>query len=233
MTDTANNLSGHVAVVTGASRGIGHAVATELAACGATVAGIARNVESATVSDRIGMYACDVTDRDQVAAAFERIEKDLGPVDILVNNAGIGRYGPFMSVDDDAWSSMLEVNVVGTVRCIRAVLDGMIERGDGLIINIGSRQGLVPAANATAYGATKFATTALTKSLAKEVGPQGVRVALVCPSGVLTDFADMTAGTKPPHWLDPATVARSVRAVATMPRNVLVSDLTIVSTEDP
>jgi 2-hydroxycyclohexanecarboxyl-CoA dehydrogenase len=191
-----------VAVVTGAGGGIGEAIATELAAAGAAVAIWDVNGERAQqVSKRIDgdcgvrtvALDVDVSDRGAVTAAVAAVEAELGPVDILVNNAGIDVIGPFVDSKEDDWDRIIRVNLRGPIVCCHAVLPGMVERGQGRIISIGSDAGRVGSSGETVYAATKGGVIALTKSLAREVAKHGITVNCVCPGPTDTALLDQVA----------------------------------------
>ena len=196
------SLAGRVAIVTGAGGGIGEAIATELASQGAAVAIWDVNAERAQqVAKRVegdcGVRTMavdvDVADRAAVTAAVEAVERDLGPVDILVNNAGIDVIGPFLDSKEDDWDRIIRVNLRGPITCCHAVLPGMVERGQGRIISIGSDAGRVGSSGETVYAATKGGVIALTKSLAREVARSGITVNCVCPGPTDTALLDQVA----------------------------------------
>jgi 2-hydroxycyclohexanecarboxyl-CoA dehydrogenase len=177
------------AIVTGAARGIGHAIASRLLADGYRVA-LADVDEAAAraAAEKLGGEAAgalplrlDVSDTDSVREAFARAEASQGPLDVLVNNAGIDVIGPFVESDEETWRRLIAVNLEGTLRCCRAALDGMLARGAGSIVNLGSDAGRVGSTGEAVYSATKGGIIAFTKSLAREVARQGVRVNCVCP----------------------------------------------------
>src|SRR4051794_23646811 len=184
---------GAVVAITGASRGIGAATATAVAARGARVGLIARTTDDLrTVLDGPGpagvAEAADVADRAATIDALARVEAALGPIDVLVANAGIGAYGPLVDMSFEELERVVHVNVLGTMYAIRAVLPGMLERRRGHIVTIGSIAGRIGSPFEAVYSATKFAGVGLTEALAVEVGPYGVAVSLVNPGVVATDF---------------------------------------------
>jgi NAD(P)-dependent dehydrogenase (short-subunit alcohol dehydrogenase family) len=188
-------LQGKHAVVTGASRGIGLAIARTLRAHGASVTLMARDARAleAAASDLGGDTAwqtVDVTDADGVAAAFARA----GAVDILVNNAGQAASAPFGRTDAALWQRMLDVNLTGAYHCIQAALPGMLDAGWGRVVNVASTAGLTGYRYVSAYCAAKHGLVGLTRALALEVANRGVTVNAVCPGFTDTDIvADAVA----------------------------------------
>lgn len=181
-------LDGRLAVVTGGGSGLGEVIAERLVAAGARVALVGRRIERLRqVTSRLGAaaqyVACDVSDPEEVGALAERLHGE--PVSILVNNAGIG--GPVASlidIDPADWDEVFAVNVRGTYLMCRALLPGMIERGDGDVINVASVSGKRPLTARTPYCSSKMAVIGLTSTLAQEVGPAGVRVNALSPGPV-------------------------------------------------
>jgi short-subunit dehydrogenase len=188
-------LRGTVVAVTGASRGIGAAVARAVAERGARVGLVARSasdldaVRAGLATDSVAVTA-DVAERDAIIDALGRVERELGPIDVLVANAGIGQYGPLVDVPFDEIERVVHVNVLGTMYAIRAVLPGMVERRRGHVVTIGSIAGRIGSPFEAVYSATKFAGVGLTEALAVEVAPYGIAVSLVNPGVVATDFGD-------------------------------------------
>ena len=182
-------LHGKHAIVTGASRGIGLAIARTLAAQGARVTLMARDEDAlAAAAGAIGAAATwqrlDVADPASVAAAFARA----GAADILVNNAGQAASAPFGRTDDALWQRMLDVNLTGVYRCIGAALPAMLDAGWGRIVNVASTAGLTGYRYVAAYCAAKHGLVGLTRALALEVAAQGVTVNAVCPGFTDTDI---------------------------------------------
>ncbi|QFG23190.1 oxidoreductase [Actinomadura sp. WMMB 499] len=181
-------LDAKTAVVTGASRGIGLATVRTLADEGVRVVGAARTVTPELKETGAHAVAADLSTAEGVAALMDAAFAELGGVDLLVNNVGGGDDllpGGFLDVDDAAWGSILDVNLMSAVRVTRAALPSLIERG-GAIVNVSSMNARVPGAGPVAYSAAKAALTALGKSLAEEFGPRGVRVNTVSPGVVRT-----------------------------------------------
>ncbi len=191
---------GQVALVTGASRGIGRAVAMELGRAGYAVCINYLNSEDAARqaaealraggSDAIALRA-DVADGTAVAEMVRRTEKELGPVTLLVNNAGVAGQAQFQDISDEMWDRYLAVNLGGARNTIRAVLPHMLSEKRGAIVNISSIWGLRGASCEVAYACTKAAIIALTRSLAMELAPSGIRVNCVAPGVIDTDMVQV------------------------------------------
>jgi len=203
-------LNGKVALVTGATSGIGQAIAQTLAACGASVAVVCvANVEqgAATVQaisaagGRALPVQCDVSDPAAVQAAFAQAEQALGPIDILVNCAGIdGAAALSWEADTAAWRKVVEVNLFGAFYCAQQALRGMTARRSGVIVNITSVHEAIAWTGYSAYTSSKAALAMLTKTLAQEAAPFGVRVLAVAPGAIQTDINKAV-------WSDPAAMA--------------------------
>ena len=187
-------LEGKVAVVSGGSRGIGFAVAEELAAAGARVAVTARAEDRAgQAAEALGGaggrgYGCDVTDGEACTALVERVDEDLGPVDILVNNAGITRDNILVRLKDEDWDAVLDTNLRGAFYMMRAVARGMMKRRSGRIVNIASVVGLTGNRGQANYAASKAGLVGLTKSVAQELASRDVLVNAVAPGFVETEM---------------------------------------------
>jgi 3-oxoacyl-[acyl-carrier protein] reductase len=189
-------LADRVALITGAGRGIGRAVALSFAEEGAHLALAARSVnelvEVAKDVQKLGPQAlpqaADVTDESAVSQLVERARAVFGRIDILVNNAGVMPYGSLEQTNPAVWRHALEVNLTGAYLCTRAVLPIMIGQGDGAIVNIAARAGREAAPLEAAFAASKFGLIGLTRALAAEVREQGVRVNAICPGAVDTQL---------------------------------------------
>ena len=187
-------LQGQVALVTGGSRGIGLAVATELATAGARVAVVARD-EARAQAAAAGLpgeghrgYAADVADPEAVNALVKRVEEELGSLDVLVNNAGITRDNVLMRIKDDDWAAVLDTNLRGVFNTIRAASRGMMKRRAGRVINITSVVGITGNKGQANYAASKAGVIGLTKSVAKELASRGILVNAVAPGYIETDM---------------------------------------------
>jgi NADP-dependent 3-hydroxy acid dehydrogenase YdfG len=216
------SLEGKVALVTGASRGIGAAVAHSLAAEGVRLALASRS------GDDLGLDAavarpCDVRRPDDLEAlATEAVER-FGGIDILVANAGVGAYGPFLDLPADQLEEMIDVNVKGTLYAVRAALPHLLKSDAADIVTLASEAGRRGLPLEAVYCASKFAQVGFTRALDHELREQGVRCSNVCPGGVATDFA-MGRGRTPDMpalagMMRPEDVAEVVLFVITRPRN--------------
>ena len=187
-------LAGEVALVTGASRGIGAAIADALAERGATVIGTATSDSgAAAIGERLASLGghgrkLDVADGEQVEELIEAIGKEIGGVSILVNNAGITRDNLLMRMKDEDWQAILDTNLTSVYRTSKAVMRGMMKARKGRIISIASVIGLTGNAGQANYAAAKAGIIAFSKSLAKEIGSRGVTVNVVAPGFIETDM---------------------------------------------
>lgn len=219
-------LEGKTALITGAGRGIGQAIATAFAEQGCDVAVTARTAselnETASCIQGIGRRAvalpCDLTLPDAVSEMASTALKALGPIDILVNNAGYACFKPFMELSLEEWQRTLDVNLTGVFLVTRALLPAMIARKSGRIINISSVSGLRPIKNQTVYCASKHGLNGLTTTLAMEVKPYGIRVHAICPGGVITRLSDDNMPERDKtDWMLPEDIAHTALYLASMP----------------
>ena len=183
---------GKTVLITGGSRGIGAAAVRRFAAEGWETAFCWRESETQArnLSEETGALAirADVTDSQAVRRMTEQVERTFGRIDVLINNAGCGQFGLLTDLTDEEWERLLAVNLSGPFYTIRAVLPGMIRRKSGCILNLSSIWEMCGASCETAYSAAKAGVIGLTKALAKEVGPSGIRVNCVAPGAVDTEM---------------------------------------------
>lgn len=187
------SLEGKVALVTGASRGIGKAIAEQLVSQGATVIGTATSQGgadniSAYLGDNGKGFELNVTNNDSIAALFDAIKTDFGGVDILVNNAGITRDNLMMRMKDDEWDDIIDTNLTSLFKITKAVMRPMMKKRHGRIINIGSVVGSMGNAGQVNYATAKAGLLGFTKSLAKEVASRGITVNAIAPGFIDTDM---------------------------------------------
>jgi NAD(P)-dependent dehydrogenase (short-subunit alcohol dehydrogenase family) len=190
------DLRGEVAVVVGGTSGIGLAIAAALARAGSAIAIGSSNAEKVkraeeelrTITPSVFAGRCDVSDRGSLEVLREEVEARLGPVSVLVNAAGVLKRQPTLTMSADEWRRIMEINVVGTLQGCQCFGAGMLERGRGSIINIASLNTFVSLTEVAAYAASKSAVGALTKSLAVEWGPTGVRTNAIAPGVLRTDL---------------------------------------------
>jgi NAD(P)-dependent dehydrogenase (short-subunit alcohol dehydrogenase family) len=242
MKDTSNPaLAGQVAVVTGAGRGIGAAIATTLAGLGAHVVLCGRTrkaleATSAAILQRSGqstVMECDVTDLRSVGSVAERVERTLGRLDILVNNAGIGGgLGPLHQLSPEVWESVMNTNLRGVYYCIRSFAPLMIRARSGHIINISSLAGKNALPNGAAYSASKWGLNGLTYSVAEELRVHNIRVSVICPGSVDTEFSPHV-GKSTDKMLQAADVAHAVEMIVTQAPQSFASEILLRPTQKP
>ncbi len=217
-----NGLTGRVALVTGASGGIGAAVARSLAEQGVGLGLASRSGGDLGIDGSIAA-PCDVRDPAAVGAFVEQIVARFGRLDIVIANAGVGAYGPFLELDPGSLEEMLDTNVKGTIYTIRAALPHLLESDRADIVTVASEAGRRGLPFEAVYSASKFAQVGFTRALDHELRPQGVRCTNVCPGGVATGFA-MGRGRTPDMpelagMMSADDVAEAVLFVLTRPRN--------------
>lgn len=233
-------LTGKTALITGAGKGIGRAIAIALAKEGVNVGLLARTAsqleEVAEEVQSLGVKAAvapaDVTDMNSVNEAVKQIGAALGPLDILINNAGTAKFGKFLELDPADWENIIKVNLMGVYYVTRAVLPEMIERQTGDIINISSTAGQRGAPVTSAYSASKFAVNGLSESLMQEVRKHNIRVSTLTPSTVATDLAielKLTDGN-PERVMQPEDFAELIVAQLKLNRRVFIKEAGIWST---
>jgi len=215
-------LLGSVALVTGGSRGIGRAIALRLATLGASMAICGRDraalENTAAELEKFGSRwlfdVIDVTKAEQIAKLVSRTESELGPISILVNNAGIGVFGPAHEKTEADWDRVLDTNLKGAFLVSRAVAPSMIRRGTGDIINISSLAGKNTFAGGGIYCASKWGLMGLSGCMAEDLRENGIRVSVICPGSVATEFSSHVRKT-PSRTLQAEDVAHAVEAIVT------------------
>lgn len=245
----AGKLAGQVAVVTGASSGIGEATAVALAAEGARVAALARREDRLTqvtrrITDAGGEatpVVADVTNEEQLRAAIQRVHETLGRIDILVNNAGIMLLGPIEGANTEEWRRMLDLNTLAVMLACHEVVPIMRAQGNGHIVTISSTAGRQVKAGYSGYNASKWAVGAFTEALRQEVTKQRIRVTLIEPGMVATELRQHISdpdlrrsqqeGERKITPLHGEDVAAAVIYAVTQPAHVSISDILIRPTE--
>ncbi|NJB83204.1 3-ketoacyl-ACP reductase [Wenyingzhuangia aestuarii] len=233
-------LKGKNALITGAGKGIGKAIALALAAEGVNVALLARTEkdllevakEVSALGVKVVTAVADVSSLEEVNKASGTVFTKFDTIDILINNAGVGGFGKFMELEIKDWEKIIQVNLMGTYYVTRTFLPQMIERKSGDIINISSTAGLRGAAVTSAYSASKFGVLGLTESLMQEVRKYNIRVTALTPSTTATDMAkdmNLTDGN-PETVMQPEDIAELIVAQLKLNRRVFVKDAGIWST---
>jgi 3-oxoacyl-[acyl-carrier protein] reductase len=234
-------ISGQLAVVTGAGRGIGAAIARNLASLGATVVLCGRNMEplQATASEitanggNAKVMQCDVSNLESVQAVATFVEKTFKRIDILVNNAGVGSFSASLyQMTPEEWEKVLNTNLRGVFYCVRAFAPMMIRAKAGHIVNISSLAGKNALPNGAAYAASKWGLNGLSYSVAEELRPHNIRVAVVCPGSVDTELSPH-AGKDPNKMLKPDDVAHVVEMLVTQAPQSFVSEVLLRPTQKP
>jgi 3-oxoacyl-[acyl-carrier protein] reductase len=234
-------LTGQVAVITGAGRGIGAAIARKIASMGATTVLCGRTQEplrstADTISKAGGRaepFACDVTKLRSVEAAAAHVEQTLGRLDILINNAGIGSFrGPLHELPPESWDAVLNTNLRGVYFCVRAFAPIMIRARAGHIVNISSLAGKNALPNGAAYAASKWGLNGLTYSIAEELRAHNIRASVICPGSVDTELSPH-AGKDKTKMLQPEDVAHVVAMLLTQAPQSFVSEVLLRPTQKP
>jgi 3-oxoacyl-[acyl-carrier protein] reductase len=241
VSDSVKPLTNQVAVVTGAGRGIGAAIAGKLAALGASTVLAARNrahlEDTARSINQDGHSAtaleCDVTLLASVEALAREVDSRFGRIDILVNNAGIGGFSlPLHELTPKAWDEILDTNLRGVYYMIRAFAPAMIRAQTGHIINVSSLAGKNPLPKGAAYAASKWGLNGLTVSVAEELRPHNIRVSVICPGSTHTDLSPHT-GKDTSRMLQPEDLAHVVAMLVTQAPQSFVSEILIRPTRKP
>ncbi|MFB5266845.1 3-ketoacyl-ACP reductase [Paenibacillus enshidis] len=234
-------LKNKTAVITGAGKGIGRAIAEVLAKEGVSLGLIARTAADLeqlqaslgnTYGVKVASAVADVSDRTQAEAAVASLEMELGAIDILINNAGTATFGTVLDMDPEEWERIVRVNLMGTYYVTRAALPSMVAQSSGTIINISSTAGERAAATTSAYSASKFAVLGFTESLMQEVRKSNIRVTALTPSTVNTELAS-GAGLKigdEDRMMQPEDVAELVLATLKLPQRVFIKSAGIWTT---
>ncbi len=232
------DIKGKVAVVTGATKGIGKEIAAALLREGARVAICSRDgaaVEE-TVSElssrgEIAGTACDVSSWEDVEALFQFVEEKLGPVDILVNNAGVGHFAPVDELTLEQWRQVIDINLSGPFYCVRAAVPQMKKQGTGFILNIGSLAGRNTFPSGAAYNASKFGLNGFSEAIMLDLRHHGIRVAQIMPGSVDTEFQP---GASKTDWkLEPSEIAETAVDLISMPDRNLISRLEMRPSRPP
>jgi 3-oxoacyl-[acyl-carrier protein] reductase len=234
------SLQGKNAIVTGAGKGIGKAIAIALAKEGVQVGLIARTskdletvaAEITALGVKAAFAVADISNIAEVNKAVESIQAELGNTDILINNAGMGVFGKFLDLTPEQWENHIKVNLFGVYYATRAVLPQMIERQTGDIVNVSSTAGLTGAAVTSAYSASKFAVMGLTESLMQEVRKHNIRVTAMAPSTVVTELAKSAnlINNNEDRMMQPEDFAELIIAQLKLNRRVFVKASSIWST---
>jgi 3-oxoacyl-[acyl-carrier protein] reductase len=235
-------LNHKTALITGAGKGLGKAIALALAAEGVNLALLARtSSDLEKVSDqakqinpaiKVVFATADVANIEEVNAACAKITAEIGKIDILVNNAGIAKFGKFLDLEVSEWENMIKTNLFGPYYFIKQILPQMLERKSGDIVNISSSAGLKGAALTSAYSASKFGLIGLSESLMQEARKSNIRVFTLTPSTIATDLAienKLTDGN-PDSTLQPEDFADLLVAHLKLPARALVKDVSLWST---
>jgi NAD(P)-dependent dehydrogenase (short-subunit alcohol dehydrogenase family) len=240
--DPAALLNNQVAVVTGAARGIGEAIALRLARMGATVVLTARDQArlaqvKAAIEQRAGkaiVLTCDLIDESAVAAFGERVRLECGRCDILVNNAAVGvPRKPLIDLSVEEWDQLMHTNLRAPYLMIRSLAPMMIAARSGHIVNISSLAGKNPLPGGAAYSASKWGLNGLTYSLAEELRQYNVRASVIAPGSVNTQFGDAGSGKNPSRMVQPADVAEVVAMLVTQASTSFVSEVLLRPTMKP
>ncbi len=241
MKPSSATLNGQVAVVTGGGRGIGAAIAEELATLGATVVvcgrapgpleATARKVQQA--GGRCEAMECDVQELASVERLAAEVERSYSRLDVLVNNAGIGGFGgPLHQMPPENWDSVLNTNLRGVFYCVRSFVPLLARSGGGHIVNISSIAGKNALPNGAAYAASKWGLNGLSYSIAEELRGQNIRVSVICPGSTMTDLSPH-AGKDPAKMLKPRDVAHVVAMLVTQAPESFASEIVLRPTQKP
>ena len=235
MRSVTDTIDGKVVIVTGSAGGIGTALCRVFGEAKATVVPFCRDAaqgralrKGGAIGAGVSAIEVDLTRGEEIEGAIDRVRRDFGAIDVLINNAGVGYFAPIDSIETSQWQEMVDVNLSGTFFLTRAVVGVMKERGGGVVINIASLTGIEGYPKCSAYGATKAGVIGLTRGLAKELIPHGIRVVAICPGSVDTPFQDNIPKLLPREkMLKPEDVARTALFVATLPESAMIGEVVI------
>lgn len=233
-------LEGRVALVTGASRGIGQAIARTLGRMGAMLSLCARDIQKLQSAShdleakgaRVLALQADVSRPDDITSLVQTTERSLGPIEILVNNAGVGHFAPIQESSEENWDATLDTNLKAVFLLSKAVASGMISRRSGHIINIASLAGKNAFAGGSIYCASKWGLLGLTQCAAEDLRPYGIRVSAICPGSVATDFSPHSS-KNPGKMLQPEDVAHAVEMILTQASQSFISEVLLRPTQKP
>ncbi|WP_412068235.1 SDR family oxidoreductase [Rubrivirga sp. IMCC43871] len=230
------DLTGTVTVVTGASRGIGLAIARRFVDAGGHVAGLARSSDaldqaSDVLGDHFTAVVCDITDAAATKDAIDGVAKAHGRLDVLVNNAGLGRFDDVDALGLDDWDVQVDTNLSGVFHATRAAVPHMKAQGEargadetaGFIVNVASIAGLVGNPQLSAYNATKHGVRGFSDAIMKELRPFGIKVSCLYPGSVATGFSDR----ENPNAMSPESIAETVAHVVEAPHGTLISEVVL------
>lgn len=225
------NLRNKIAVVTGASSGLGSEFARHLVSHGSRVYGLARRLNrlkslEAEIGSEFKPVECDVTDEASVRDAFSGMDR----IDILINNAGLGRFAPIDVQSKEDWTIQMDTNLTGVYLCTHAAVPLMKAQNQqtgfgGHIVHIASVAGLVGNANLSAYNATKFGLRGFSEATMKELRGDGIKVTCICPGSVATEFGRVAGSSGAPNPMQPEDIAATVIHVLQAPDNYLISEV--------
>ena len=236
------DLRGKTAVVTGASKGIGYAIAAALAQAGANVVLCARSAEDVARAcrelegkgqGRVVGVTCDMRVYDEARRLIGRAVEEFDRIDILVNNAGVGVFAPIDELSVDDWHRVIETNLNGVFYACHAAIPHMKRRGGGYIINIASLAGKNPMLGGSAYNASKFGLVGFSEAMMLDVRHQGIKVSYVMPGSVATHFNDHTPSDADAWKIQPVDVAQIVIDLLAMPERTLPSRVEVRPTKPP
>jgi 3-oxoacyl-[acyl-carrier protein] reductase len=233
-------LEGKVALVTGASRGIGLAIAKSLSRMGAKIGlngrdekRLAMAAEELNKADgRAAAVSADLSRSEDIGPLVRKVQESLGPIEILINNAGTGYFGPVHEASEENWNETLDTNLKAVFLVSKAVIPEMIRLQTGHIINIASMAGKSAFAGGAIYCASKWGLLGLTQCMAEDLRPHGIRVSAICPGSVNTEFSPHV-GKDPRKMLQPGDVARAVELIVTQEPQSFISEVLLRPTQKP